>query len=78
MVSNPLQAPVAGTPTTLGFYGTAPVTRAAAAPQPANTASTNTTPFGYTTQAQADAINTAVRTLIATFSAALGGDGLTT
>lgn len=76
MVSNPPTAPVAGTPTTLGFYGTTPVTRPAAPAQPAATASTSTTPFGYTTAAQADAITTGVRTLIAAFSAALGGDGL--
>lgn len=78
-VNNPISAPggQAGTTTTLGFYGATPVVRPAAAAQPAATASTNTTPFGYTTQAQADAIVTGVRTLIATLSAALGGNGLT-
>ncbi len=48
----------------LGMYGATPVTRAAAITAPANTASTQTTPFGYTTSAQADAIVTAVRSII--------------
>lgn len=82
----PLQASYANTPgvggnaggTTLGFYGTTPITRPAAPTQPVSTASTQTTPFGYSTQAQADAITTGVRTLIAALSSALGGDGLLT
>lgn len=83
-VTNP-SAPYGATPavtgnaagSTLGFFAAAPVSRPAAPTQPAATASTNAAPFGYTTQAQADAIVTAVRSLIAILSAALGGDGLT-
>lgn len=64
----------------VGFYGAAPVARdnpyilagaaanhtmqAISAVQPAATGSTNITPFGYTTAAQADAITTAVRNLV--------------
>lgn len=80
MVNNPpaiATAPIVGTSTTLGFYGATPVNRPAAAAQPVATATTQTTPFGFATQAQGDAVVTAVRTLVAQFSAALGGDGLT-
>ncbi len=45
----------------IAFYGAAPVVRAAAITLPAATASTNTTPYGYSTSAQADAIVTALR-----------------
>jgi hypothetical protein len=61
--------------TPVGFYGAAPVARSAAytltyaglarvlaadtAVDPANTAATQATPWGYTTQAQADAIRAA-------------------
>lgn len=38
--------------------------QAAAITPPASTASTNTTPYGYSTQAQADAVVTAVRAII--------------
>lgn len=47
----------------LGFYNTVPVAQAAAITAPAATAATNVTPWGYSTQAQADAIVTAVRAL---------------
>jgi hypothetical protein len=57
----------------LGLYGAAPVARAAAITAPAATASTNVTPFGYTTAAQADAIVTAVRAM----QVALQGLGVT-
>lgn len=76
VINPPPFIPVAGSSTTLGFYGTTPIARPAAPTQPVATASTQTTPFGYSTQAQADAIVTAIRTLVANFSAALGGDGL--
>jgi len=77
-VSNPVSAvPVKGTSTTLGFFGATPVAQPAAPTQPATTASTQASPFGYTTQAQADNISSAVHTLVAVLSAALGGDGIT-
>lgn len=63
----------------VGFYGAVPVVRPAAytltygttgrvlaadtTVDPASTASTNTTPFGYTTAAQADAIRAATQAL---------------
>jgi UDP-N-acetyl-D-mannosaminuronic acid transferase (WecB/TagA/CpsF family) len=56
----------------IGFYGlTTPVVRRAGAAQAAvaTTASTSTTPFGYTTQAQADAIVTLVNEMRATILA---------
>ena len=68
---------IAGATATLGFYGQAPVARVTGAPSlPATTASTTTTPFGYATQAQADAISNAVNKLVLALSAAQGGDGL--
>jgi hypothetical protein len=48
----------------IGMYGATPVARAAAITGPAATASTNVTPFGYTTSTQADAIVTAVNSII--------------
>jgi hypothetical protein len=50
---------------TLGFYGVAPIAQRAGAAQAAvaTTGSTQTTPFGYTTAAQADAIVTLVNEL---------------
>lgn len=56
----------------VGLYGAAPVARAAAITAPAATPSTNVTPFGYS-QAQADALVTAVRAIIV----ALQGIGVT-
>jgi hypothetical protein len=49
----------------MGFYGVTPIAQRAGAAQVAvaTTASTNTTPFGYTTAAQADAIVTLVNEL---------------
>lgn len=83
MVTNPSSVPYATTPgvrgtgtTTLGFYAAPAVAQPAAPAQPAATASTNAAPFGYATAAQADAIVTAVRALVAAMSQALGGDGL--
>jgi hypothetical protein len=57
----------------IGFYGAAAVARAAAITPPAATASTNVTPFGFTTAAQADALVTAVRAI----QLALANVGLT-
>lgn len=64
----------------VGFYGTDPVAKPAAytltwgslarllpntaAVAPASTAATNVTPFGYTTQAQADAIRAASANMV--------------
>lgn len=86
MVTNPppTLAPYANTPglhgnaggSSLAFFSAAPVAQPAAPTQPAATASTQTTPFGYSTQAQADAVVTGVRSLIAALSQALGGEGL--
>jgi hypothetical protein len=63
-----------GTATTqkLALYNQTPVVQAAAITKPASTASTNVTPFGYTTAAQADAIVTAVRTLIDVLGSTIG------
>jgi hypothetical protein len=58
---------------TLAFYNVAPVARAGAITPPAATASTNVTPFGFTTAAQADALVTAVRAI----QLALANVGLT-
>lgn len=63
--------------TKLGLYGATPVTQPAAITAPAATASTNVTPFGYTTSAQADAIVTAVRAILTAIGAAAGGVGIT-
>lgn len=48
----------------VSFYGATPVDQAAAITKPGTTASTASTPVGYTTTTQADAIVTAVRALI--------------
>lgn len=61
----------------LAFWNATPIVQPAAPVQPVATASTNVAPFGYATAAQADALVTAVRLLIALMSAALGGNGLT-
>lgn len=61
----------------LAFWNATPIAQPAAPVQPIATASTNVAPFGYATAAQADALVTAVRLLIALMSAALGGNGLT-
>ena len=53
----------------VGFYGKTPVVRAAAITLPAATASTNTTPYGFTTSAQADAIVTSLRACLAALQA---------
>lgn len=46
----------------VGLYGATPVVQAAAITPPVATASTNSSPYGYT-QAQADALITAVRAM---------------
>lgn len=53
----------------IGFYGKTPVARSAAITLPAATASTNTTPYGYTTAAQADAIVTSLRACLTALQA---------
>jgi UDP-N-acetyl-D-mannosaminuronic acid transferase (WecB/TagA/CpsF family) len=52
----------------IGFYGATPVVQRSGAVQAAlaTTVSTTTTPYGYTTQAQADAIVTLVNEIRAT------------
>lgn len=54
-----------GTTQKLGFYNTTPIVQRSGAAQAAvgTTGSTQTTPFGYTTAAQADAIVTLVNEL---------------
>lgn len=56
-----------GTATTdlLTFYGGTPVDQPAAVTTVTTTAATSTTPYGYATSTQADAIVTAVNALIA-------------
>lgn len=57
----------------IGFYGVAtPVVKVTGFVQPAATGATNSTPFGYTTAAQADAIVTWIRAV----DAALKANGL--
>lgn len=51
-----------------GFHGTA-VVRAAAITSPSSTATTSTTPFGFSTSTQADAMVTAVRAILAAIQA---------
>lgn len=49
----------------IGFYGTtSPVAQAAAITSPGTTAATTSTPWGYSTSTQADAIVTAVRSIL--------------
>lgn len=52
----------------IALHGVTPVARAAAITAPAATASTSTTPFGYS-QTQADALVTAVRAIIVALQA---------
>ena len=56
----------------VGFYGQTPVVQPAASSQAAvaTTGSTNTSPYGYTTSAQADAIVTLVNEIRAVLVAA--------
>jgi hypothetical protein len=56
-------AVIGGVGAFIGFYGVTAVARAAAITAPAATASTNVTPFGFTTAAQADALVAAVRAM---------------
>ena len=53
----------------IGFYGKTPIVRSAAITLPAATASTNTTPYGFTTSAQADAIVTSLRACLTALQA---------
>lgn len=55
----------------IGFHGATPVAQRSGAAQAAvaTTGATNTTPYGYTTQAQADAIVTLVNEMRATLVA---------
>jgi hypothetical protein len=53
----------------IGFYGATPVARAAAITAPAATAASNSTPYGYTTSAQADAIQVAVNSILTALKA---------
>lgn len=48
----------------VSLYGATAVVRASAITAPATTAATQSSPFGYATSTQADAINTAVRSII--------------
>jgi methionine synthase II (cobalamin-independent) len=48
----------------VSLYGVTPVVQAAAITGPAATGSTTSTPYGYTTSAQADAIVTAINDII--------------
>lgn len=48
----------------IGLYGVTPVVQAAAITAPAATGSSNSSPYGFTGAAQADAIVTAVRAII--------------
>jgi hypothetical protein len=48
----------------ISVYGVTPVAQAGSITAPASTGSTTSTPYGYTTSAQADAIVTAVRAII--------------
>jgi hypothetical protein len=50
---------------TVGFYGTTPVARPATVAAVSTTAATTSTPFGYTTAEQADAIVTSLNSVIA-------------
>jgi hypothetical protein len=52
----------------IGFYGKTPVARAAAITLPAATASTSSTPYGYS-QSQADAIVTSLRACLTALQA---------
>ncbi len=67
-----------GTATTqkLGLYNATPVVQAGAITAPAATGSTNVAPYGYT-QAQADALITAVRAILVAIGAGAGGIGIT-
>lgn len=49
----------------IGFYGvTSPVAQASAITSPATTAATTSTPWGYSTSTQADALVTAVNSIL--------------
>jgi hypothetical protein len=48
----------------IGFYGTTPCDQPAAVTAVATTAATSSSPYGYSTSTQADAIVTAVNALI--------------
>jgi hypothetical protein len=62
---------------TLGLGGAAAVGQPAAVTSVVTTAPTNSSPYGYTTSAQAQAIITAINAIINVLSAAGGGDGIT-
>lgn len=49
----------------VAFHGATPVDQAAAITSPADTGATNSSPYGFTTAAQADAIVTSVRAILA-------------
>jgi len=52
----------------VGMYGATPIVRQAAVTTVTTTAASSTTPYGYTTSTQADAIVTAVNALISRLS----------
>ncbi len=56
----------------VGFYGATAVDQGAAVTTVTTTASTTSTPFGYSTSTQADAIVTAINALIARLNVATG------
>jgi len=61
---------VGGSSTSLvGFYGATPIVRPAAVTTVTTTAASSTTPYGYTTSTQADAIVTAVNAIISRLGA---------
>lgn len=53
----------------IGFYGKTPAVQGAAITGVTTTGSTTSTPYGYTTSTQADAIVTAVNAIVAKFTA---------
>lgn len=48
----------------ISFYGATPVVQASAITAPTSTAATSTTPVGFSTNTQADAVVSAVRSII--------------
>jgi len=53
----------------VGFYGATPIVQPGAVTTVTTTAASSTTPYGYTTSTQADAIVTAVNALISKLGA---------
>jgi hypothetical protein len=62
--------------TKLGFYGAPPVAQVAAITPPTTSAATSTTPFGFATSTQANAVIAWIAAVNAALSKSAGGVGL--